>query len=502
MKFKTALYLSHRWLGIGMCLLIAMWFATGMVMMYVSFPELSKQERYAGLANLNPEHIVFSSSALLASAPQDALLERLVLSSVGTRPIYLLKLEGQAWRGMYADSGLPLTDFSAAAATASALHFYQLQHPGQRVQAKHLRTLEMDQWTVSSGLSDHRPLHLVSFDDPASTQLYVSSRTGQVVRDTTRRERLWNWVGANLHWIYPLQLRQHTNLWVNVIITLSLIGLLTIISGGVIGFLRLRFKRRYRGKSITPYRGIYKYHHVLGLASLVFLTTFMFSGLMSMSPWGLFDARSSFTEQLLRYQLNDESVKSEPVYSTIAELQYMLGQDQNIATKEMTWHWIAGESHVSLNSTEQPSRYVLTGAEGRALEGTSLEGKIQQRISSLIPNAEILSQHRLEEYDSYYYSHHERFRPLPILRVKFSDQESTWFHIDLLTGQILSRLTYKNRVGRWLYNGLHSLDFAVLINNRPVWDLLLLTLCSIGLVFSVTSLVLGWGRLRKRIKAI
>jgi len=497
MKFKTALYLSHRWLGIGMCLLIAMWFASGMVMMYVSFPELSNKERYAGLAKLTPELITVSPSALLASAPQGTLLERLVLSSVATRPVYFLKMEGHSWRGMYADSGLPLTDFSAAAASASALHFYQLQHPGQRVQATHLRTLEMDQWTVSSGLSVHRPLHLVSFDDPASTHLYVSSRTGQVVRDTTRRERIWNWLGANLHWIYPLQLRQHTNLWVNVIITLSLVGLLTIISGGVIGFLRLRFKRRYRGKSVTPYSGMSKYHHVLGLASLVFLTTFMFSGLMSMSPWGLFDARSSFTEQLQRYQLNDELVRSEPAYSKVDELQNLLGQNQRFATKEIVWHWIGGESHATLNTTQESPRHEMTGAEGQALEG-----RIQQRISSLIPDAEILSQHRLEEYDSYYYSHHERFRPLPILRVKFSDQESTWFHIDLSTGQILSRLTYKNRVGRWLYNGLHSLDFAVLINNRPLWDLLVLALCGLGLVFSVTSLVLGWGRLRKRIKAI
>ncbi|MBV1929755.1 MAG: PepSY domain-containing protein [Gammaproteobacteria bacterium] len=492
MKFKTALYLSHRWLGIGMCLLIAMWFATGMVMMYVGFPELTKKERYAGLATLNPETIHFSSAALLAGAPQGASVERLILTSVAERPLYLLKLRERPWRGMYADTGLPLTALPADAALASAVNFYRHQYPEGRVQAHYLRTLDMDQWTVSSGLSAHRPLHLVSFDDQVNTHLYVSSRTGQVVRDTTRRERVWNWLGANLHWIYPLQLRKHTNLWVNLIIILSSLGLVTIITGGIIGFLRLRFRRPYRGKSVTPYRGMSKYHHFLGLGSLVFMTTFMFSGLMSMSPWGLFDASSNFTEQVKRYQLNDDLVRSEPAYSRVGELRRLLGREPHVAAKELVWHWINGASHLTSYSGGEPLGHEFVEAGGK-----TLESKVQQRIAKLIPDAEVVAQHRLNDYDTYYYSHHERFRPLPILRVKFSDQEATWFHIDLSTGEVLGRSTYKGRVQRWLYNGLHSLDFAVLINHRPLWDILVLTLCSIGLVFSVTSVVLGWRRLIK-----
>ena len=342
MKFKTTLYLSHRWLGIGMCLLIAMWFATGMVMMYVGFPELTRQERYAGLAEINPDAIQHSPVELMAGAPQEVSVEQLILTSVAARPLYLLKMPEEPWQGMYADTGLPVTSFTADAALASAVSFYRQSYPARRVQAHYLRILDMDQWTVSSALSAHRPLHLVSFDDQASTHLYVSSRTGQVVRDTTRRERIWNWLGANLHWIYPLQLRKHTKLWVNLIIILSILGLLTIVTGGIIGFLRLRFRRRYRGKSVTPYSGVSKYHHFLGLGSLVFMTTFMFSGLMSMAPWGLFDASSSFSEQVKRYQLNDDAVRSAPAYPSVAELQHLLGRKTNIAAKELYWHWVNG----------------------------------------------------------------------------------------------------------------------------------------------------------------
>ncbi|MEP6837614.1 MAG: PepSY domain-containing protein, partial [Bradyrhizobium sp.] len=35
------LYVVHRWIGIGTCLLFAMWFVSGVVMMYVAFPQLT-----------------------------------------------------------------------------------------------------------------------------------------------------------------------------------------------------------------------------------------------------------------------------------------------------------------------------------------------------------------------------------------------------------------------------------------------------------------------------
>ncbi len=150
----------------------------------------------------------------------------------------------------------------------------------------HKALLFMDQWSVSSGLHPHRPLHAVALNDPAGTELYVSSVTGEVVRDTSALERGWNWLGANLHWIYPMQLRRHSSIWHWVVVVLSLAGLVSIVTGAVIGFVRLRLWKRYRANDRTPYRGTMKLHHILGLIFLVPLTTYMFSGLLSMNPWG------------------------------------------------------------------------------------------------------------------------------------------------------------------------------------------------------------------------
>ena len=43
----------HRWLGIVLALLMTLWAASGIVMLYVAFPELSEAEHYDGLPALN-----------------------------------------------------------------------------------------------------------------------------------------------------------------------------------------------------------------------------------------------------------------------------------------------------------------------------------------------------------------------------------------------------------------------------------------------------------------
>ena len=49
---------------------------------------------------------------------------------------------------------------------------------------------------------------------------------------------------------------------------------------------------------------------------------------------------------------------------------------------------------------------------------------------------------------------------------------------------------------RWLYNGLHSLDFAWMISRRPLWDIVLIVLSLGGLASSAIGLLLGWRRIR------
>jgi hypothetical protein len=47
-------------------------------------------------------------------------------------------------------------------------------------------------------------------------------------------------------------------------------------------------------------------------------------------------------------------------------------------------------------------------------------------------------------------------------------------------------------MSRWLYHGLHSLDFPWLYDHRPLWDIVVIALMIGGTALSVTSLVLAW----------
>ena len=72
--------------------------------------------------------------------------------------------------------------------------------------------------------------------DAADTHLYVSSVTGQVVLDTQRVERAWNWAGSVVHWIYPTALRKHWSAWDTTVWWLSLVAMI----GAIVLTLRSR----------------------------------------------------------------------------------------------------------------------------------------------------------------------------------------------------------------------------------------------------------------------
>ena len=46
---KRWTYLVHRWLGIGGCLLMLLWFISGMVMLFIGYLKLTPGERLAAL---------------------------------------------------------------------------------------------------------------------------------------------------------------------------------------------------------------------------------------------------------------------------------------------------------------------------------------------------------------------------------------------------------------------------------------------------------------------
>jgi hypothetical protein len=73
-----------------------------------------------------------------------------------------------------------------------------------------------------------------------------------------------------------------------------------------------------------------------------------------------------------------------------------------------------------------------------------------------------------------------------------------WFDIDSASGTVLQRLDSSRRAYRWLYTALHTLDFPILLGHRLMRTVLVVGLCGIGLLFSITGIVIGWRRLLQR----
>ncbi|HUF73662.1 MAG TPA: PepSY domain-containing protein [Gammaproteobacteria bacterium] len=479
LRIKHWLVVTHRWLGVTMCLLFALWFATGIIMMYVEYPELTEDERLAQRPALVLTDVDVTPAEAVAGGGLTGPVAGLTLSMLGDRPAYEMSDAVGSTAVVFADDGQRFagTDEGIALGTVRASGF--LTSPAVPT---YDGVAEMDQWTVSEVLNPHRPLHRVQLQDAAGTVLYVSDNTGQIVRDTDRSERAWNWLGSTIHWIYPYQLRRHRSLWVDVVVYISIVGIISVVTGAILGFMRLRVRPRYPTGSISPFRGMLKWHHLLGLVSLIFVSTFIFSGLMSMTPWGIFDPDAPLEPQLARYTGGElRGLDAATVPEDLTDVS---------GVKEFEWRQIDGVTHlVAKHAADRRSPLVAGLARQAAVD--ALRERVERAAPNFLPDARVVSTEVLEEYDDYYYTRHNRYRPLPVYRVRFDDRESSWYHVDLLSGALITRETDATRLGRWLFNGLHSLDFVWLTRLGAVWDLTVIVLSIAGFAFAVTSVVIG-----------
>jgi hypothetical protein len=114
-----------------------------------------------------------------------------------------------------------------------------------------------------------------------------------------------------------------------------------------------------------------------------------------------------------------------------------------------------------------------------------------------MPGVPIRDEVWLSSYDSYYNDRDARL-PLPVFRVRFADAAATWLYVDPSRGVIVRKEERLSRVNRWLYRGLHSIDFPWLYRQRPLWDVIVVLLSAGGLFVALSSMPAGWRRLTRR----
>jgi hypothetical protein len=469
------LILLHRWFGVAFCLLFAMWFASGIVMHFVRFPVFSESERIVAMAPIDLTAVRYTpAQAVAASEIGEVLRVRLIQRADG--PVYIVS-------GSDTVKALRATNLGEASVQSAEVAIV-LASPGEHrtdltnISAPVALEILTDQWTVSEQYAPHRPLYRVALNDPAGTERYVSGTTGEVVLTTTRNQRRWNYFASVAHWIYPTVLRSYPHLWSALLWWLALFASLGASLGATVGICRIGFKG---SRLVSPYNGWHALHHWLGLSCMPFVLTWIISGWLSMDRGWLFstgEMAPAQTRAMIGY----------PDWKQLSpdELQRL-----SSAAEEVEWFTFGGRIYHRERFGPENQQLFITGAESPTLHKRAFlrpdeVDRAFQRVGMLCdPSFPIQSG---DDYATASSMAHA-----PVFRTVCG---SDWFHIDGANGRVIEKLDDSRRAYRWLYTGLHTLNFPILMTHPLLRTALIVFLCSCGFVFSVTGTIIAQSRLR------
>jgi hypothetical protein len=233
-----------------------------------------------------------------------------------------------------------------------------------------------------------------------------------------------------------------------------------------------------------------RWHYISGSAFGAFALTWVFSGFLSMQPWNW--ASSENANLRIQQALDGEPLDLSrfPKPDPAAWKAVPVGP----STRELEFRCLQGAPYYISRS---PSRSILIRADPLQVrsDGFSVDS-ILERVRRGYPSARVADVQLLSDYDLYYYAR-DRSATLPVLRVKFDDPQGTWVYVDPGMSEMVARLTRRGRLERWLYHGLHSLDFSYWIYGRPLWQAGVIIVTSGGAVLSGIGVIIGFKRLRR-----
>ena len=444
------LFLVHRYLGIAVGLVVTLWCLSGFVMMYVQYPELTRADRVAWLEPLD-----LRECCRLPNHFGNIAVDRFAVEMLAGRPVlrvfagprqYVMDMAGGQIVG-----GLDETA-ARSVATSAARTFGLAGQPVLRGR------IERDQWTVAGSYHPHRPLYHFAMDDAPGTEFYVSSTAGEIVQTTTTHVRFWNWLGAVVHWLYPTMLRQHTAVWLQVVIWLTIVSLFLTVIGAYVGIRQFRF--RLHGRR-SPYRGWGLWHHYAGLVFGLFTLTWLVSGLFSVNPWGALEGRSFANEA---ERLGGLRLGFADVREAVGSLG---GSVVPRGTVRLEGFATGGElSHLATDAQGQRRRVDPAAFRAAPLP----ESYFERAPATLRPDAAVRDAGWIGTGDAYYYTHHET-RSFPVYRIRYEDGER--LYLDRVSGHLVYAVDRERRWLRWVFHALHRGDLHAVVRARPLWDLMM-----------------------------
>ena len=493
--FKRILVYVHKVLGLLLSLLFLMWFTSGIVMIYHSFPRASQQDGIRARQVLTDS--LPAVETILACVPDSIRLQSLSIEMYLDRPVALL--QGKDFRQtLYLDTFKPMAE-KPDWTTIDRLARQWCDAPVARIDS----LWKVDQWIPHGRLKSEFPIYKYFFDDPEKHELYISSQSGRILQFTDKNSRFWAWLGAIPHWVYFTTLRQNQPLWINFVKWTSGIGCIMVLVGMILG---IYYTVRNRRKGISPYKKKwFRWHHISGLFFGLFAITFAFSGLMSLTSLPDWMQRKPQAQQPQQAQElptrpprgGGRPAGMPPIGAFRLDYHDALASVEN--PKGIRW----------ANWEKYPYYEIITDEGNTLIDARQTEEITVIRLTESMVRESVTAMHGpdaaytlelIHEYDKDYFGKAKRNLPLPVYRVIMHDDEMHtryYYNPETLSRQTVN---YNSRVKRFLYQGLHSLQIKFLTDRPVLWNIVMYTLLIGGTFLSLTGVVLSARWLVRKIK--
>lgn len=476
----------HRILGLILCILCFSWFISGIVMIYHSFPRVSQEDRFTRAEILDTNGLPAIQDVLFR-LPAKTPIHGLSLNNPYGDPVFSIG-GGRQSVELYADTNVvaPVINYALCENRAAR---WCADRKITRVDT--LRTL--DQWIPLAHYKREFPIYKFYFDGPEKYQLYVSSRTANILQFTDSDNRFWAWFGAIPHWVYFTVIRGNQNLWTQFMYWACYLGMFMCFTGFVLG-IRSYWLARRKGFLRSPYKKQwFKWHHITGFFFGIFVFTWILSGYMSMAPlpswlFGKQDSRG------FRQSPAERQAPSPADYALDYRKAIALTATSDDPVKTIEWTHYQG---IPLYRLRTVSKEVTLDASTDTIRPFRItEEMILAAVKRLAGDSTTYSITKMNEYDNYYISR-RRPLPLPVYKVTFDNKAKDCYYYNLESFRPVHYDT-NERWKRWLYRGLHTLDIKFLVERPALWTVVIWTLLLGGAVVSFTGIVLSVKYLKNR----
>lgn len=477
-KINKFILTTHRILGTLLSAVFLMWFLTGIVMLYHGhFPRADKSSTM--------EPLCAKANDAMTLQPIDSLTHGAAFSSI--------TLDSYMSHTVY-HVATPDTTFDVTPAGTPDSIVVNSQYIDKVVKywckgdVASVDTLkELNQWIPFGRLKKELPVLRYSFNDEEAHELYVGSKTGNVLQFTSHEQRVWAWLGPIPHWVYFTWLRTNQDAWMNTVIAISGVGCLMIITGIWMGVVVLLRTRRNKKNKLSPYKKKwYHWHYVTGLVFGLFCLTYVFSGMMSLvkNPPAIISER----------QLDFSPMKAlDEAKADTFLLDYRKVLAAEPEATAIEWKHVGNIPYYSVSKKKGKS--VCYDARTAAVKKLKLsEQDILDAVKAVYKEDGVdasAATAELQDYQELYYRVHAKDSDkLPIVKVTVNDADNDVLYINPSNGSV----RFVDNTGRWaywLYPALHKLRLPFTMNAE--WLRLLLSWIILlgGTAVSLTGVILG-----------